>query len=91
MSIEALTKKYNLVIESTFSLELDSRTVKFDALIIGYGAKNGMIIDMDGSKLMEHSSKITELNFGFSSFNIYSSDICEGFQEVLDDWGINGI
>ncbi|WP_284297351.1 hypothetical protein [Thalassotalea loyana] len=78
-------------IESPFILVVDGNTVVFDALIKGYGAKNGMVIDSDGSKLTNLNSELSALGYGFSCLNLNASDIADDFYEVLDDWGGSGI
>lgn len=91
MKIDILRKNYNLEIESPFTLVLGGNTVVFDALIKGYGAKNGMVIDSDGSKLTNLSSELSASNYGFSCLNLNAYDIADGFDEVLEDWGVSGI
>ncbi|WP_157599120.1 hypothetical protein [Pseudoalteromonas phenolica] len=91
MKIDILRKNYNLEIESPFTLFIDGNTVVFDALIKGYGAKNGMVIDADGSKLINLNSELSALNYGFSCLNLNASDIADGFDEILGDWGASGI
>jgi len=91
LKIDILRKNYNLEIESPFTLFVGGNTVVFDALIKGYGAKNGMVIDSDGSKLINLNSELSALNYGFSCLNLNASDIADGFDEILDDWGASGI
>jgi len=91
LKIDILRKNYNLEIESPFTLFVGGNTVVFDALIKSYGAKNGMVIDSDGSKLINLNSELSALNYGFSCLNLNASDIADGFDEILDDWGASGI
>jgi hypothetical protein len=91
LKIDILRKNYNLEIESPFSLVVSGNTVVFDALIKGYGAKNGMVIDSDGSKLIKLSSELSSSNYGFSCLNLNASDVADGFDEILEDWGASGI
>jgi hypothetical protein len=91
LKIDILRKNYNLEIESPFTLVIGDQSVSFEALIKGYGAKNGMVIDTDGSKLIRLSDELTSLNYGFSCLNLNAPDVADGFDEVLDDWGVSGI
>ena len=91
MAIDILRKNYNLNIESPFTVKIGNRSIYFDALIKGYGAKNGMIIDDDGSKFTKYSDSITKLDYGYSCFNIHSESVGDEFDDVLDDWGKTGI
>ncbi|MBE0357314.1 hypothetical protein PPHE_b0603 [Pseudoalteromonas phenolica O-BC30] len=50
-----------------------------------------MVIDADGSKLINLNSELSALNYGFSCLNLNASDIADGFDEILGDWGASGI
>ena len=91
MIIDILRSNYNLEIESPFTLSIGDREASFDALIKGYGAQNGMVIDSDGNKLSGFSSELLALNYGFSCLNLNAPDVADGFDEILKDWGVNGI
>ena len=91
MNIDLLRKNFNLEIESPFTLIVGGKSFSFNALIKGYGAPNGMIIDSDGSKLIRFRSEFSALNYGFSCLNLNAFDVTDGFDEVLEDWGVSGI
>ena len=82
MKIDLLRKKFNLEIESPFTLIVGGKPVSFDALIKGYGAPNGMVIDSDGNKLIKLSAGFSSLNYGFSCLNLNASDVADDFDEV---------
>ena len=88
MNIAILRRNYDLEIESPCTLVLAGQSFSFDALIKGYGAKNGMLIDSDGNKLKRLSSELSSLNYVFSCLNLHASDVADGFDEVLEDWGV---
>ena len=87
MSIENLSAKYNLEIVTPFMLVIEKEAIHFDALIKGYGAANGMVVDTDGAKLNSHRDELINLGYGYNCFNLGAVDIEEDFGEVLDDWG----
>jgi len=80
-----LSKSYNLEIVAPFTIEIEGNSYSFDCLIKGYGAKNGMVVDENYSKISPVKDKLLSLNYGFSCLNIYEA--LPDFQEVLDDWG----
>jgi len=84
--IKKLQKKFNLEVETPFSLKFQGKTHTFQCLIRGYGATNGMIIDENWSLIEPIANDIVSIGYGFSYFDIKETSI-EGFQEVLDDWG----
>lgn len=81
-----LTEKYSLEIESPFSIKINQQEYAFDCLVKGYGCKNGMIVDKAFSKISHIQGELCNMGYGFSCFDIKSSQI-DGFDEVLNDWG----
>ena len=81
-----LRNKYDLDIESPFSIIANGKSIQFDCLIKGYGAKNGMIVNSEWGKLGPVAEFLNELGYGYSCFNIETASI-ERFSEVLADWG----
>ena len=86
-NIDSLRKQYELDIESPITLSLRGDSVTFDALIKGFGAKNGMIISENGQLLQSYRNEISSSGYGYSSFNILGNIELESFNELLDDWG----
>ncbi|MFQ3251496.1 MAG: hypothetical protein ACI9O6_003346 [Glaciecola sp.] len=86
-NIESLRTHYKLDIESPFILNLSGENVSFDALIKGFGSRNGMIISKNGQLLQENSDEIISSGYGYSSFDIFCKTGIEGFDELLEDWG----
>jgi hypothetical protein len=86
-NIDSLRKQYKLGIESPFTLSLRGDSVTFDALIKGFGAKNGMIISKNGQLLQCYRDEISSFGYGYSCFNIFGDIELESFNELLEDWG----
>lgn len=85
-SIKQLQEKYNLEIKSPFLFSIDNKDYEFQCLIKGYGAKNGMVIDKEWSRIKEVHRELSNMGYGYSCFNIEESEV-EGFEELLEDWG----
>lgn len=89
--LSELKKRYNLVIDSPFTIQIGGETFEFEYRIHGYGARHGMIIDKDWSKIEPVAEKLGWRGFGFSCFDLNVERRVDGdvdsFQEVLDDWG----
>ena len=86
-----LSIKHDLKIDVPFTLEFpDGTKIDVDILLHGYGAKKGMLLISDFSKIRDRMNEIIEMGYGFSCLsepkeeNI-GSDEC--LQEMLDDWG----
>ena len=86
-NIYELRRHYELDVEAPFTLIVGSDSHRFQCLIKGYGARLGMIIDKDWDKIEPVASKLVELGYGYSCFDIEKSCSGEDFQEILDDWG----
>ncbi|NVJ68573.1 MAG: hypothetical protein HWE16_18940 [Gammaproteobacteria bacterium] len=84
-NIKKLAVKYKLSIISPFTFETNGKKYRFDALIKGYGAKNGMVVDRQYQRLEVVVDELMNQGYGFSCFDIFESD--EGFDNVLNDWG----
>lgn len=78
---------YGLSIESPFIVTIDGKEFQCEALLRGYGAKNGMLISNNGDFFNKNSKVIMSQGYGYSCFNIHEQDVLEGFEEVLEDWG----
>ena len=85
--LSKLIEKYNIEVQSPFTLIVKNKKHTFQCLIKGYGAPNGMIVDEDYSKIEPISNYLINLGYGYSCFEILCPSNIEGFQEVLDDWG----
>lgn len=81
-----LMRRYDLVIDSPFILEIGGETFEFEYRINGYGARRSMVVDKDWKKIDPVHEQLPEMGFGYSCFNLAKADV-EGFQAVLDDWG----
>ena len=81
--IERLREEYNLDIVSPFNITIEGKDHNFDCLVKGYGAKNGMVIDNDYSKISSAQKQLIKLGYGFSCFNI--AEASSGFNEILND------
>ena len=87
-SIEKMRSLFQLDVESPFELRIDGNDCVFQCLIKGYGAKLGMVVDSDWSKLAPVADKLTELGYGYSCMDILDPDM-NGMEDVLNDWGIS--
>jgi len=85
--VKKLRESFNLVIESPFLLPIENKVHRFDCLIVGYGAKNGMIVDKKWSKIHAVESKLMDMGYGYSCFDIEADSSIEEFRKVLDEWG----
>lgn len=83
-----LRERFGLQIESPFVLNVGGQICEFQCLISGYGKERGMIVDKDWGKIAPVSNDLVAMGYGYSCFDIEDSDI-DGFQELLDDWGIS--
>ncbi|MDI4668250.1 hypothetical protein MKZ42_04505 [Pseudoalteromonas shioyasakiensis] len=86
-NIEKLRTKYSLSIESPFTTLINGEAFEFDALISGYGAKNGMLISTNGHFMNANRDEILTNGYGYSCFNIHGRGVTENFDETLEDWG----
>ena len=84
-AVIVLRGEYNLDVESPFLLVVNGEKYKFDCLIRGFGAKNGMIIDRDWSAIEPASEELIQLDYGFSCFDVRGG--VENMKLVLKDWG----
>ena len=78
----------DLRVITPFDLKIEEgSTIQFDALLPQLGAKNGMLVTTDVSKV---SDKLVTLGYGYSVVNVHSEKSVfnlEGYKEVFSDWG----
>ncbi len=89
--LSALIEQQDIDIESPFICNVSGKVASFKCLIRGFGAPNGMLIDIDSAKFQEHGESLIALGYGFSSFDIENdfSSVQEFIDGVLiGDWGI---
>jgi len=89
--LSALIERQDIDIESPFPCHVNGKIETFKCLIRGFGAPNGMLIDIDGAKFIELGGSLAALGYGFSSFDIENdvSSVQEFIDDVLiRDWGI---
>jgi hypothetical protein len=80
------SKKYEAIIEPNFSINIDGTIVVFEYLVLGFGAKNGMLVDSRWENISPYSEKLLALGYGYSCFKLDIKDLVN-FEEVLEDWG----
>jgi hypothetical protein len=83
-----------LEIVSPFRLQMpDNREIEFEVLLKNFGAKNGMLLVSNYSKIEKVMSIILEMGYGCSvlspSLESYRYSR-EDYEDVLADWGWSG-
>lgn len=87
-TIEIIRDTYHLEIESPFEMSIGENIYCLQYLIKGYGAKHGMVIDKEWSKLEPVTDQLLKMGYGFSCIDLEDPS-CVDFQDVLDDWGVS--
>jgi hypothetical protein len=76
-----------------FTLKLDNGGfITAEVLLVGYGAKHGMIIVSDYDVIRKHVEFINLMGYGFSCMSQPKEtgiDSIDGFNDLLDDWGVS--
>ena len=85
-AISEIVEQHKLDIEAPFIITIENIAYEFQYLVRGYGSSKGMIVDSDWNRIKVIQSKLIELGYGFSCFNIEACEP-ESFGEVLEDWG----
>lgn len=81
-------------IEAPFDLALkDGSVLRFEVLVKDFGAKLGMLITTDHTKIKKSKEELESLEYGYSVMSDYSTEDSynlEGFKYMLKDWGWSG-
>lgn len=72
---------------SPCKLEINGQEHQLQLLIQGFGAKNGMVVDLSWEKIKPISSWLASHEYGFSCFNPDEQSSLSDIQKLLEDWG----